>query len=210
MTGNQLAAEGVIKYRLEFIQAAAPVGDIGLLNTWRRILHGLRWIGQDPDRYSGYGYGNVSQRLKPAGDQFVTSASQTGGLPTLDRTHYSLVESVDFEQMAVRARGLGKPSSEALSHAMIYQLDTLIGCVLHVHDRRMWRHALAHGYPASAPQVEYGSGQMASEVERLYRSSGLRRAGVLAMAGHEDGIIAFGVDANQAGCRLLQLHLEAI
>jgi ribulose-5-phosphate 4-epimerase/fuculose-1-phosphate aldolase len=208
MQSKQPPTEGVIKYRLDFVEDAVRVGDIRLLNVWRSILHGFGWLGQDARRYSGYAFGNVSQRLDQQDDRFVISASQTGQAATLDATGYSRVETVDFERMAVQARGRLKPSSEALTHAMIYRLGRKIGCVLHVHDPRLWRHALSFGYPASSPDIEYGTAGMVHEVERLYRETALGRLGVLAMRGHEDGVIAFGADANQAGLRLLQLYLE--
>ena len=52
--------EGVIRFDLEFT-AAPPVTIPGLdeLNAWRRILRQLGLIGQDPDRYGGYGFGNL-------------------------------------------------------------------------------------------------------------------------------------------------------
>lgn len=210
MQSRKTVTEGVIKYRLEFVEAVVQVGDIRLLNAWRSILHGMGWLGQDPGRYSGYGYGNVSQRLDARQSSFLISASQTGGLPVLDASGYTVVESAEFDQMRVQASGRLKPSSEALSHAMIYRQDAAIGSVLHVHEPRMWHYALAQGYPASDPRVGYGSAQMVREVERLYRQSKLARIGVLVMAGHEDGIIAFGEDTNQAGLRLLKLYLQAV
>lgn len=58
--------EGVIRFGLEFT-AAAPVSIpcLGELNAWRRILWQLGLIGQDPGRYGGYGFGNISRRIQP-------------------------------------------------------------------------------------------------------------------------------------------------
>jgi hypothetical protein len=210
MNHDNTATEGVIKYQLDYIRAEWYPGDIRELNAWRGILHGLGLVGQNPDLYGGLGYGNVSQRLLPGGAGFVISASQTGNLRYLQPTHYTRVDSVDFSQMVVTATGDLKPSSEALSHAMIYRLDATINCVLHVHHASVWRHALDQGYPTSAPDVEYGSAQMVDELGRLYRQSDLPSIGVLAMAGHEDGVIAFGSNPEMAGKRLLDLFLKVI
>ena len=56
--------EGVIRFDLEFT-AVSPVTIPALdeLNAWRRILRQLGLIGQDPSRYGGYGFGNISRRL---------------------------------------------------------------------------------------------------------------------------------------------------
>jgi hypothetical protein len=33
------------------------------LNAWRKIMYMTALIGQDPARYGGYGFGNISCRL---------------------------------------------------------------------------------------------------------------------------------------------------
>ncbi|MEN8821863.1 MAG: class II aldolase/adducin family protein, partial [Abyssibacter sp.] len=59
--------EGVIKYRLDFQPADAPCDSVAFrsLRAWRAVLHRLALVGQQPDRYLGYGYGNVSLRAQP-------------------------------------------------------------------------------------------------------------------------------------------------
>jgi hypothetical protein len=47
--------------------------------------------------------------------------------------------------------------------------------------------------------VAYGTTAMATEVGRLYRETSLAEGRVLAMGGHEDGIIAFGRTPEEAG-----------
>jgi hypothetical protein len=44
---------------------------------------------------------------------------------------------------------------------------------------------------------------MAHEILRLYRETDLPRAKLAAMAGHEEGVIAVGLDLDEAGCVLL-------
>ena len=59
--------EGVIKYRLE--HRAGPLeprlyGDLACqLNAWRELLALTGLVGQDPQRYGGAGFGNVSARV---------------------------------------------------------------------------------------------------------------------------------------------------
>lgn len=199
--------EGVIKYRLDFEQSAAVEENLEQLNVWRSILYELGLIGQDPLRYQGYGFGNLSQRRKSHSDQFMISGTQTGHLSVLDDAGYVCVMACDIEHNRVRARGPVKPSSEALTHAMIYQLDPGIACVMHAHAPRLWRYGLEHGLPATAAEVAYGTIDMAREVDRLYRETLLSKNCTLVMAGHEDGVITFGNSIDEAGLAMLRLWL---
>ncbi len=200
--------EVVITYRLEFSLGPAPETDVEELNTWRNILHGLDLVGQHADRYGGYGFGNLSMRDPESSSAFIITASQTGHLDQLTAENYCQVGQVDFAAGRVVAHGRQKPSSEALSHAMIYQLDSRVNSVLHVHDPGLWQFGLQHGYPASAANVAYGTKTMAQEVARLYRHADLQQQGILVMGGHEDGVLAFGDSIEQAGQRLLRLFVS--
>jgi len=81
--------EGVIKYRCDFTPAPPlPYEELRELNVWRRLMFLTRLIGQDPDRYGGYGYGNISRRLDATARSkgqhpFIITGSQTGGKPEL-------------------------------------------------------------------------------------------------------------------------------
>ena len=202
-------AEGVIKYQLEFIPAAAITENLTELNVWRSILYGLGLIGQDASLYEGYGFGNLSRRSHINDQHFYISASQTGQLPVLQPAHYCCIQNADIAQNSVQASGLLKPSSEALTHAMFYQLDSSVRCVIHVHSSRLWHFGLQHDYPYTAKTIEYGTTGMAHEVRRLYQSSGLAKSRTLVMAGHTDGVICFGDSIDQAGLALVQLWVQS-
>lgn len=201
--------EGVIKYNLEYIESAPPADDLGCLNCWRSILHELRLIGQSPELYEGYGYGNLSQRRSSESHAFIITASQTGQDRVLSAEQYVAIEDCCVEQNYVRARGAMPPSSEAMSHAMIYQLNPSTQCVMHIHDQRLWHYALEQGLPATGSHVEFGTVSMAQEIEALAHQSDLMDVGLLVMAGHEDGLISFADSVNEAGVRLLRLWLAA-
>lgn len=204
--------EGVIKFVLDYRPgppATAPL--LGELNAWRRILHLLALTGQDPARYDGLGYGNVSCRIPPYGAApprraFLISATQTGGIAELTARHYTSVLEADPAANRVVASGPLRPSSEALSHAALYALDSRLHCVLHVHSPRLWHAAARLGIPATDPLVPYGTPAMATEVARLYQDAAVRRGRLIAMGGHEDGLIAFGTTPAAAGTALLR-HL---
>lgn len=202
--------EGVIKFALRFTEATlGPQQLPDDLRRWRDRLWQQRLIGQQADRYGGYGYGNVSCRLAPfdapPGQRaFLISGSQTGHLAQLDARHYAVVSDYDIEQNRVTAHGPVKPSSEALTHAMVYDQGNDIRVVLHVHAPAIWQAADNAGLAVTAAHVDYGTPQMAQEVARLFDETDLRQRQLFAMGGHQDGVIAFGSSAKQAGSVLLE------
>lgn len=198
--------EGVTKFDLRFRPGAAPPPFwIEALNAWRTRLHRWRLIGQDPERYGGIGFGNVSCRV-PAGVHglFLVSGTQTGHLPVLGVQHYSLVTRADVGANSLEAEGPVAPSSESLTHATLYALDPHIDCVLHVHSPEIWRSADRLGLPTTPADAAYGTPAMAQAVARLYRAGQLRE-GLFVMAGHEDGAVAFGDSAEAAGRALVSI-----
>ena len=202
--------EGVIKFKLQFSEAGpVDMPPLAELNRWRTILWQQALIGQDPARYEGYGFGNVSQRIGSEdfarGKRcFIISGTQTGHLPELDNTHYTLVKSYDAASNAVSAAGPIKPSSESLTHGMIYDLDNAIRIVLHVHSPDIWLAADSLGIPVTDSAVPYGTPQMAAEVQRLFNETDVREQKIFSMGGHEDGIVSFGTTAEEAGDILLR------
>ncbi|MCK5859218.1 MAG: class II aldolase/adducin family protein [Abyssibacter sp.] len=192
--------EGVIKYRLDYHPAGAPAEspDFAALRAWRDVLHRLGLVGQQPDRYDGYGFGNVSLR-RPAG--FLISGTQTGLPVRLAPQGYAEVTRCNVAANHIIANGPVKPSSEALTHGAVYAVDERIGAVLHAHSPEIWHHGPR--YPATAADVPYGTPAMAQAVAQLYRDSDLPEIGLFTMRGHTDGVVAFGATAEQAGQRLV-------
>lgn len=201
--------EGVIKYQLDFVKSEPTEDSLKKLNCWRSILYGLGLIGQDISRYEGYGFGNLSQRCRFDKTQFIISGTQTGNLAALTQSHYVCVEHCDVAQNYVKATGPLKPSSEALTHSMFYQLDSSVKCVIHIHSPELWFFGLRNDYPSTGENVEYGTQDMAAEIARLYKSGSLQQHKTLVMAGHEDGVICFGNSVEQAGMALVTLWVNA-
>ena len=164
----------------------------------------LGFIGQHPKRYGGLSYGNISQRL---GAGFVISATQTGGMETLQPRHYCLVEQAEIETNRVIARGIYPPSSEALSHAAIYQASAKAHVVVHGHCPDIWRQSVRLGLPETPPDAGYGTPALALAVKRLVK--GLPAAGVIVMRGHQDGVLAYGATPEQAGQLLVDTLARA-
>jgi hypothetical protein len=205
------AQDGVTKFELRYTRAAPlDFAPLRALNAWRTLLHRLGLIGRDPMRYGGVGFGNVSLRLGAPVYPFAITGTQTGELSVLGAGHYALIEDCDIARNRVVARGPIEPSSESLTHAMLYRLDPDIRCVLHVHAPLLWEGARALGIPFTHPDVAYGTPAMAEEVERLHRAGEFARRGLVAMGGHADGVVAFGADAGAAGSVLIGAVVEAL
>lgn len=203
--------EGVIKYQLDFTEGS-PVEEeqVREINAWRRIFFLLGLIGQDPARYGGYGFGNVSCRVKGEGNAFVISGTQTAHLPELNTEHYAIVTSCDPVRNHIVAKGPVKPSSEALTHGAIYQADSTINYVFHVHSPAIWRQAARLAIPVTPSNALYGTPEMAKEIETVLTAAGSREKHIIAMGGHEDGIVTFGATAEQAGQVLVSYFSRAL
>jgi class II aldolase/adducin N-terminal domain-containing protein len=210
------SAEGVTRFRVDHETRMLEERVYGetavVLAAWREVLARLGLIGRDPSRYQGAGYGNVSARVSPFGDvgrgqrRFLVTGTGTGGRPRVTLEDFSLVERYDLVRNHVRSRGAIAPSSESLTHGAIYDIAPAARVVLHAHAPEIWRHARALGLPITRVEALNGTPEMALEVQRLYRESTLSATGILAMGGHEDGVIAFAATAAGAGETLVR-HL---
>ncbi|WP_457664738.1 class II aldolase/adducin family protein [Thiolapillus sp.] len=199
------SAEGVIKFHLEHTRAPAlPLEDTAELRAWFVVLRQLNLLGQNPDRYLGFAYGNISQRY---GDGFVISGTQTSGRERLDAEHFSRVTGFDIHSNRLQSRGPCPPSSEAMTHGAVYQALSEAGAVFHVHSPDIWRHAKALGLPETDAAIEYGTPEMAEAVITLLRN---RPAPVFSMGGHEDGIVAWGRSPRDAGIALMTVYINAM
>jgi len=203
--------EGVIKYQLQYTESLPVKTElIREVNAWRRIFFLLGLIGQEPGRYGGYGFGNVSCRLKLGTNAFLISGTQTAHLPELFAEHYVLVSACDPVKNRIVAEGPVKPSSEALTHGAIYDADTSVNFVFHVHSPDIWREAEHMGLPLTAPGVSYGTPEMAKEIKRLFKIVDTRASKTIVMGGHEDGVVTFGETADVAGQTLIACFSKAL
>jgi ribulose-5-phosphate 4-epimerase/fuculose-1-phosphate aldolase len=184
----------VIKFHYESCERdLAPFPGFKELNAARQELqrHGL--LGVDEN---GVGYGNVSLRDGTT-DSFYITGSGTGALPALTLRDYAKVVAWDFEHNWLRCEGRVIASAESLTHAAVYSIDAEVGVVLHGHDDALWHDLLGQGR-TTALDAPYGTPEMAREVQRLFRETGAGTTKLFAMAGHTDGIVAFGRDFRQA------------
>lgn len=196
--------EGYIKFRAHWTQRAAfTPEEITLLNTWRQRCYERGWIGAYPD---GIGFGNISRRWDASG-RFLISGSATGNLPALSAAHYALVEQVLPEQNTLWCSGPVIASSESMSHAAIYSQCPEVSGVIHIHHRGMWELLLKEGI-ATHPGASYGSPEMVASIVELLQDPSLRARRIFAMAGHEDGVFAFGKTLEEAYAVLESIEID--
>ena len=184
--------EGVVKY-----QAIHQHGDLPLsvflnpLDEVRTRLFDLGFVGIYPD---AIGYGNVSIRHDSG---CIISGTATGALRVLGIGGYCYVKSFDLHQNTAYTQGPVMASSESMTHCAIYQAQSLVQCVLHIHNLGLWKMLLDQGYASTPADIPYGTPQMALNMASLVATMGVP-SGLLVMAGHEEGIIAYGQSISSA------------
>ena len=184
--------DGVIKYRIEHQQQdTALFSAYDELERLRTRLFTLGLIGEK----DGIGYGNLSMRDDKSKSFFIT-ATQTGRKQTLSRDYYTYISDYDFTTFKVISQGTHKPSSEALSHAMIYAIDERIKAVIHIHSLPLWH--FMKNKKTLATTAEYGTAEMVEEIAGLYDNIDPMMNNAFVMKGHEEGIITFGQSAEEA------------
>lgn len=198
--------DGIIKYSFEHqIDSAPTFSGYEELELLRRRLFTLGLIGEK----DGTGYGNLSMRHEGSKSFFVT-ATQTGNKQKLQREHYVYISKYDFDSFRVISQGKYKPSSEALSHAMIYAIDERITAVIHIHSLALWKFMQAQDDLATT--AAYGTAEMVKEIREIYKVFDPIKNNAFVMKGHKEGIITFGRSAEEAELILLniiQAYLEA-
>lgn len=199
--------EGYIKYQAHWTPTAPfAYSTIANLNDCRQLLYDAGLIGAYPD---GIGFGNISVRVQAGSDTFYISGSATGNIPALDERHYALVQNVNIDTNELWCSGPLVASSEAMSHAVIYQTCPWVGAVVHIHHLALWQQLL-YKVPTTDAAAPYGSPEMANEIVRLLRESNLPAQKIFAMAGHREGIFTFGADLKEATQMALDRQAELI
>jgi hypothetical protein len=190
--------DGYIKYSSERRDGTAPgSAQLDALNHARTSLFDLGLIGVYPD---GIGYGNLSVRA--SSNQFVITASATGGNRTLRHEQYCLVEAFSAELNHVQSQGVLPASSEAMTHGAIYAANQTVHCVVHVHSRQLFDYWLTNNRWATPADIPYGTPGMALAVSRLVMTES-KLPVIFAMAGHDEGMVAYGADVATTHALLL-------
>ncbi|MCB1318328.1 MAG: class II aldolase/adducin family protein, partial [Leptospiraceae bacterium] len=162
--GIEMRDEGTIKFQSDFeLRHPIHCEAVTQLIEARNALFRRNLIGVYPD---GISFGNVSIRAQQPEDGtsgFFITGTQTGYIERLDETHIAFVDRCDIEANYLHSSGPIQASSEAMTHYMIYNLDSLIGAVVHVHNAAMWNF-WKNRAPTTGEDVPYGTPEMAAAV----------------------------------------------
>ena len=191
--------DGVIKFQCQWTEEPHGVEVPQDLMHWRDRMHALGLIGVY--KSDGIGYGNISIKVA---DGMLISGTQTGHLASLTPDQYSLVTEYDIATNSLHCLGRVKASAESLTHLAFYEADPSIQGVIHIHNLEMWQN-LMNKVPTSSAAVPYGTPEMAREITRLFKESHLPMKKIMVMAGHSEGLIAFGSDLEEAAAVILPL-----
>ncbi|MGF1487308.1 MAG: class II aldolase/adducin family protein [Prochloraceae cyanobacterium] len=197
--------EGYIKYRCNWIDRDIISADnIIQLNYWRDRLYRLGLIGVYDD---GIGFGNLSIR-KDNANCFIISGTKTGSIAHLTPQHYTKVTDFDWQENYVNCIGAIRASSESLTHAALYTANLEVNAVIHVHNLPLWENLLDR-LPTTNKNCAYGTPEMAREIINLSQKDAVKELKIIIMSGHEEGIITFGKDLDEAGNILLDRYFSA-
>lgn len=205
--------DGVIKYdRSNFTQCEAlNYSEYAELETWRTLLYRLNLIGEYPEEKVGFG--NMSKAIDYSdyasfdGTQFVITGTQTGKYPKLNGEHYTRVLGYDIAHQKITVLGPLEASSEALTHAAIYEANSNIKAIFHIHSKPIWDGMKNDFAPSTHEDIPYGTLEMANAVKDLI---GIQKKGVICMRGHEDGVIAYAETTEAAGDLILELYFNYV
>ena len=191
--------EGYIKFIIEWINEPLTEVIPKELMIWRDKMHDLKQIGHYTE--INIGYGNISSKLNHG---FIISGTQTGDFFPIKEEHFTLVSDYDFDKNKVVCKGPIKASSESMTHAAIYEADSTIKAIIHIHNKALWS-KLMDNVPTAKKEVPYGTPEMAYEIFRLFEESNVKEQKIIVMAGHDEGIIVFGETLEEAGKIILDI-----
>ena len=117
--------------------------------------------------------------------------------------------SFNLERFWVDACGTMPPSSETMTHAMVYAADSRIEWVFHCHSPEIWNQAEALALPCTDAEVAYGSTAMVAATAALMNTYHSRPL-VFASLGHRDGVFACGPTARDTGGLLVSYLAKAL
>ncbi|MCB1684309.1 MAG: class II aldolase/adducin family protein [Pseudomonadales bacterium] len=205
-------SEGIIRFAYDLQPSVSSIVDEELfaqLKAWRTILTKLSLLGRHPRRYDGLGFGNLSLRDPERPGEFIITASQSSGIRRIDQRNITRITNYNLQRFWVDACGEEPPSSETMTHAMIYAADPRISWVFHAHSPEIWSRAAALALPCTPDTAVNGSGELVQAVSDLLNRYHSRPI-VFATLGHTDGIFACGPTARDAGGLLVSYLAKSL
>lgn len=197
--------EGYVKFNFD-IKENEPVekSKITELNSFRLKCYDLNFIGMYKEgELKGVGFGNISVN---DGNDFIISGTKTGELDVLTNRNYTRITGYDLSKNHVECRGAVAPSSEAMTHAAVYDSDSSIKAVIHIHNKELWDYLLKQNVPNTSKDAACGTTEMRNEVKRLFKETDASQIKIIVMEGHEEGVLAFGKDLEEAYSVLIKYY----
>lgn len=201
--------DGVIKYdRSNF----SPIESINEeeyndIEYQRKKLYQLELIGVD--QKNAIGYGNISKRYDlqkfktTPNPQFIITGTQTGKYQNLDGKGYTRVLDFNIEESKIHSMGAIQASSEALTHAAIYEANPNVKAIVHIHSEKIWNYLIKINKLKIDSTIEYGTVEMA-------KASGLISKKFnhycFPMTGHYSGVIHFSDTLEKCTDEIIQLY----
>jgi len=221
-------SDGYIKYQAEWVREPCEVPGplLAELERWRGRMRQLELVGVLPD---GIGYGNLSARVSASGPFWITGSATGGleslsheHYARVDAVeiarnwlHATGLTEASSESLTHAALYGAVPECRAVIHVHCTALWRSLldqgvdsGWVPNTSGPLRHGSADARGmFPGTDPAAAYGTPAMAFELARLaplvWESAQVeerrRNVGMVAMTGHPDGVIAFGVDLASVG-----------
>lgn len=191
--------EGYIKYNIDWVNKDLIIDNniVERINYWRKKFFQLNLIGILPD---GISYGNIS--IRNSANTFFITGTQIGNINNINQNHISLVQECDLETNMVKCTGLIKASSESLSHYSIYNSNSEINAIIHVHNNKLWN-KLKNRFLTTSINAEFGTVKLAQEMSILSSGSS---SNIIVTVGHQDGVFCYDRNIDKAG-NLLMLNI---
>jgi len=175
--------DGYVKFKANKISAKIlKVTEIKELNLYRERLRKAELIGDN----GKVGFGNISKRHR---NGFIISGTDTGKIKNLRPADYAFVKNWKIEKNNLNYEGTTEPSSESLTHAILYQTDKNIKAVIHIHNSKIWNKLITKKLNSNK-RAHYGTPAMALAVRDFLKQN--KKSAYLAMGGHRDGCLFFG------------------
>ena len=99
------------------------------------------------------------------------------------------------------------PSSETLTHYIIYKHSIKANSAIHIHNKIIWQNLIGK-VPTTPLSADYGTIDMVNSVEELFAKNAFQKSGILVMHGHEDGVVCFGNSVKEAFSSVKSLFIN--
>ncbi len=201
--------DGVIKYDRSNFSSSGPLefSEYQELEYWRKKLYQINLIGEYSENNIGFGnlsaqknYSHFFTTTKP---QFVITGTQTGKYADLDALQYTRVLDYDIEELSIKVLGPIEASSEALTHAAVYNTNSRIRYVFHIHSEKIWNALIENKSDFTSKEIAYGTAEMAKATAECIRN---KTSGFFCMHGHADGVVIYGEEIEEVANMTLELY----